>query len=77
MLRPALLACSLTLLAPAEGPARSSALAAPHFDCNRNGIEDSIDIALGSSSDADRDGIPDECEDRAPAGDRRTLLPWR
>jgi len=34
----------------------------PWFDCNHNGIEDSIDIATGGSSDVDDNGIPDECE---------------
>jgi hypothetical protein len=32
-------------------------------DCNRNSIEDSIDIASGTSSDLDANGTPDECED--------------
>jgi hypothetical protein len=32
------------------------------FDCNQNGIEDSVDIALGASSDQNRNGVPDECE---------------
>jgi WD40 repeat protein len=32
------------------------------FDCNENGIEDSVDIALGASSDQNRNGVPDECE---------------
>ena len=31
-------------------------------DCNGNGIEDSIDIANGTSKDVNNDGIPDECE---------------
>jgi len=31
-------------------------------DCNRNGIGDAIDIASGTSQDANGDGIPDECE---------------
>ncbi len=34
----------------------------PAADCNNNGIEDSIDIALGTSQDCDSSGIPDECE---------------
>jgi hypothetical protein len=34
----------------------------PYFDCNHNGIEDSVDIASGSSADANNNGIPDECE---------------
>ena len=32
------------------------------FDCNDNGILDSIDIAEGTSLDVDENGIPDECE---------------
>ncbi len=35
----------------------------PYYDCNKNGIEDSVDIAVGSSMDANGNGIPDECED--------------
>ena len=34
----------------------------PCFDCNNNGIEDAVDIALGVSSDTNMNGIPDECE---------------
>jgi len=34
----------------------------PFFDCNGNGVEDSVDIAQGSSSDANNNGIPDDCE---------------
>ncbi|MBK8178254.1 MAG: hypothetical protein IPK67_05040 [Planctomycetes bacterium] len=34
----------------------------PYYDCNHNGIEDSIDIAVGSSMDANGNGVPDECE---------------
>ena len=30
-------------------------------DCNNNGEDDAIDIALGTSPDANGDGIPDEC----------------
>jgi hypothetical protein len=33
------------------------------FDCNGNGVEDSVDIATGASSDTNLNGIPDECED--------------
>ncbi len=33
------------------------------FDCNQNGIADSIDIAAATSADANANGIPDECED--------------
>ena len=31
-------------------------------DCNHNGVDDSIDIANGTSQDVNHDGIPDECE---------------
>lgn len=31
------------------------------LDCNGNGIEDSVDIAVGRSADMNQDGIPDEC----------------
>lgn len=33
------------------------------FDCNGNNVNDSIDIALGTSIDSNSDGIPDECQD--------------
>lgn len=36
--------------------------ATPMEDCNGNGIEDSLDIAYGSSSDVNKNGIPDDCE---------------
>jgi hypothetical protein len=47
-----------------------AALATPHpayewSDCNRNGVEDAVDIALGSSADLDRNGVPDECDGAA------------
>ncbi len=32
-------------------------------DCNQNGIDDTIDIADGTSQDVNANGIPDECED--------------
>lgn len=32
-------------------------------DCNGNGVVDEIDIANGTSVDADGSGVPDECED--------------
>lgn len=35
---------------------------APFLDCNNNGLNDSVDIASGTSSDADPDGVPDECQ---------------
>lgn len=31
-------------------------------DCNHNGVDDSIDIANGTSKDVNGDGIPDECQ---------------
>lgn len=34
----------------------------PSSDCNDNGIEDAVDIAIGYSSDLDGNGVPDECE---------------
>jgi hypothetical protein len=46
-------------------PAASSAVL-PAEDCNGNGIEDAVDIALGDSADGDLDGIPDECQGGAP-----------
>lgn len=33
------------------------------YDCNGNGVDDSIDIANLTSLDANLDGIPDECQD--------------
>jgi len=47
---------------PPVALAPAAAADAVVFDCNQNGIEDSIDIALGSSSDQNHDGVPDECE---------------
>ncbi len=32
------------------------------LDCNNNGVEDAIDISVGTSTDTDGNGIPDECE---------------
>lgn len=32
------------------------------FDCNRNAVGDSLDLAHGTSTDTDASGIPDECE---------------
>ena len=46
-----------------EACAASTSHSAPIFDCNGNGIEDSIDIAIGSSVDADQNGVPDECQE--------------
>jgi hypothetical protein len=46
------------------------------YDCNSNGVGDSLDIALGTSPDNDQNGIPDECAGIATAsGDIAT--PYR
>jgi hypothetical protein len=34
----------------------------PYHDCNGNGRDDAVDIAVGYSSDDNLNGIPDECE---------------
>ena len=34
----------------------------PLVDCNGNGIQDAIDISVGTSTDCSLDGIPDECQ---------------
>ncbi|MCA8979863.1 MAG: hypothetical protein KDC14_07545 [Planctomycetes bacterium] len=77
LLLPAALSLLVLLLAspsgpcgPAEAPAQhleaqSSAILATE-DCNGNGIDDAVDIALGDSADSDLDGIPDECQEAAP-----------
>ena len=49
-------------------PALLEVLPLPFLDCNENGIEDAVDIAFGTSCDADQNGIPDECERGRPAG---------
>ena len=41
----------------------------PVFDCNQNGVDDLLDIALGTSNDNDFDGIPDECQAPPCPGD--------
>jgi hypothetical protein len=35
------------------------------YDCNTNGVADSLDIANGTSPDVNENGIPDECEPQA------------
>lgn len=35
-------------------------------DCNDNGVNDTCDIANGTSADTNGDGIPDECESTCP-----------
>lgn len=48
------------------------AYAGGQFDCNTNGISDLAEILSGTATDADHDGIPDECPavSVAPAGSR-------
>ena len=31
-------------------------------DCNANGVDDALDLALGTSGDCDQNGVPDECQ---------------
>ena len=40
----------------------SCAAPPPTEDCNDNGVEDAVDIACGTSTDGDSNGVPDECE---------------
>jgi len=47
---------------PAPAGVPGSVAAEPLFDCNENGVEDSVDIAVGTSSDANLNAVPDECE---------------
>ena len=35
------------------------------YDCNANGVGDSVDIADGTSPDRNGNGIPDECAPNA------------
>lgn len=37
------------------------------LDCNRNAVDDTVDLAAGTSVDDDESGIPDECESLLPA----------
>ena len=55
------LACAPLLSARCAPPRAAAPAAAPLYDCNGNGIEDAFDIANGTSSDLDSDGVPDEC----------------
>lgn len=34
----------------------------PFLDCNGNGVEDAVDIGNGTSTDTNKNGIPDDCE---------------
>ncbi|MBI5434010.1 MAG: hypothetical protein HZA52_14355 [Planctomycetes bacterium] len=47
----------------------SDAAGEPWNDCNQNGVEDAVDIALGSSADVNQNGVPDECEALEPAAE--------
>ncbi|MFT5052909.1 MAG: hypothetical protein ACI8QZ_004347 [Chlamydiales bacterium] len=55
--------------APPAAPSDSLVSFPSSLDCNGNGIDDSVDIAIGTSGDLDQNGIPDECQGLAsPAG---------
>lgn len=62
MLKTLLCPLLLALLPQVGLAARREQHALPGQDCNRNGIEDSVDIAFGTSSDVNGNGVPDECE---------------
>jgi hypothetical protein len=55
--------CVLRFEADARAPVAGCGCGAPLYDCNENGIEDAVDIATGSSADADGNGVPDECQE--------------
>ncbi|MGD1916148.1 MAG: M12 family metallo-peptidase [Phycisphaerales bacterium] len=46
-----------------RGFVRSCVDARLPLDCNQNGVDDDSDIAAGRSTDANANGVPDECED--------------
>lgn len=52
--------------APAQPAGGAAPVGAAMTDCNGNGIEDAVDIALGDSADRDFDGVPDECQGARP-----------
>jgi hypothetical protein len=64
------LSLSIAALASLSAAAPRFAPSPPLSDCNHNGIEDSVDIAFGTSADVNQDGIPDECA-RARSFDAR------
>jgi hypothetical protein len=39
------------------------------IDCNRNGVEDALDLSRGDSDDCNNDGVPDECDANDRDGD--------
>jgi glucose/arabinose dehydrogenase len=45
----------------AAGASLWRVVAVEEVDCNQNGAHDACDIATGSSTDVDGDGVPDEC----------------
>lgn len=55
----------------------TGATVVPGSDCNQNNIADAVDIANGTSLDANGNGVPDECEicvaDIAPRGGDGTV----
>lgn len=66
----AALALALWSAAPIHGPSPAAPPDAPLapdavYDCNENGVEDAVDIAIGTSGDTNENGVPDECESRA------------
>ena len=62
----ALMLCLTCSASPVAGASRHQEPAPPLHDCNANGVEDAVDIARGTSCDADLDGVPDECQERRP-----------
>ncbi|MBI4718956.1 MAG: S8 family serine peptidase [Planctomycetes bacterium] len=47
---------------PGDAPYVDLGIAEFGDDCNRNGIDDALDIANGTSQDCNANGFPDECE---------------
>jgi len=47
------------------------------YDCNVNGVPDSVDIATGQSGDSNENGIPDECEGIQTAVGDSPSAAWR
>lgn len=72
---------ALAVVALLAGPAPLLAAPEDWNDCNRNGVEDAVDIAYGTSADLDRNGVPDECQSLVPppgsSSLRRTLFALR
>ena len=49
-----------------DDPARIEANFVSVEDCNANGVSDTCDIAYGTSTDLDDNGVPDECQGTCP-----------